>query len=189
MAKEITKDSSGSPSATKESAPARSRYRQLRTDLGWSREHAAQELNMSDDKLERIENGRQLPNPQDVLIMSRVYQAPQLCNYYCHHDCEIGRLYVPEVPDHDLPEIILRLLNSVYEAGDLNEILIRITADGVIEDDEIDSLVTVQSTLEHLSIMIEALQICIEKKIAAGEISRDLYEEACQRAGMPSPRR
>ena len=53
-----------------------SRYRELREAMGWSRETAAAELGMSDDKLERIENGRQMPNPQDVLVMSRVYQAP-----------------------------------------------------------------------------------------------------------------
>lgn len=162
-----------------------SKYRQLRSGMGWSREHAAEELGMSDDKLERIENGRQIPNPQDVLIMSDVYRAPELCNYYCHNECEIGRLYVPEIPDRDLPEIILRLLKSLYEAGDLNEILVRITADGIIEDDEIESMVAIQETLEHLSIMIESLQLCIERKVDNGEISKDLYEKACQEAGYP----
>ncbi len=72
-------------------------YRSKREALGWSREHAAEQIGISDDKLERIENGKQLPNPQDVLLMSDVYQAPELCNYYCSHDCPIGRKYVPEI--------------------------------------------------------------------------------------------
>ncbi len=158
-----------------------SRYRQFRNELGWSREHAAEELGMSDDKLERIENGKQIPNPQDVLIMSRAYRVPHLCNYYCHNVCEIGSKYVPEVPDRELPDIILRLLNSVYEAEDIRELLIRITADGVIDDDEIEHLVDVQGTLEELSIMIEALQLCIERKVINGEITKELYEDAMQK--------
>ena len=168
---------------TKEKNPD-SKYRQLRAAMGWSREYAAEQLGMSDDKLERIENGRQTPNPQDVMIMSNVYRAPGLCNFFCHNACEIGRQYVPEVPDRELPEIILRLLNSLYEAEDLHELLIRITADGIIDDDEIEYMVDVQSTLEKLSIMIESLQICIEKKVDNEEISKDLYEEACQEHGL-----
>ena len=154
-----------------------SRYRELREAMGWSRETAAAELGMSDDKLERIENGRQMPNPQDVLVMSRVYQAPALCNYFCHNECEIGQMYVPEVPDSELPNIVLGLLDSVNNVADIDKILIKITADDLIEDHEIPDLVNIQDTLEKLSIMIEALQLCIERKVSRGEISRDLYEK------------
>lgn len=156
-------------------------YRRLRKQMGWSREYAAEQLGMSDDKLERIENGRQMPNPQDVLNMSNVYRAPELCNYYCHNECEIGRQYVPEVPSSELSDIILRLLDAVYKVEDIDKILVSITADGVIEDEEIEPLVNVQNTLEKLSVMIEALQICIERKVDNGEISGDLYYEICQK--------
>lgn len=153
------------------------RYRQVRDELGWSREYAAGELGMSDDKLERIENDHQIPNPQDVLIMSDVYKAPELCNYYCNSACEIGRQYVPEVKDSELPSIILGLLNSIYAVGDIEKMLVRITADNVIDDDEIPELVHSQHTLEQLSVMIEALQLCIERKIDNGEISKDIYDK------------
>ena len=152
-------------------------YRQLREEMGWSRETAAEKLGMSDDKLERIENGRQLCNPQDVLIMSKVYQAPALCNYYCHNECEIGQQYVPEVPDSELPSIVLGLLDSVNNVADVDKLLIKITADDLIEDHEIPDLVSIQNTLEKLSIMIEALQLCVERKVSRGEISRELYEK------------
>ena len=120
---------------TKESATL---YLAKRKELGWSREYASEQLGISDDKLERIENEKQLPNPQDVLIMSDVYHAPELCNYYCSRDCEIGQLYVPKVP----------------------------------------GLAQAQYTLEQLSIMIEALQLCVERKIDKGEISKELYDAA-----------
>ncbi len=157
-------------------------YLLKRKEMGWSREYAAEQIGISDDKLERIENEKQLPNPQDVLIMSDVYQAPELCNYYCHRDCEIGRQYVPEVPKAELPGIILRLLDSVYAVQDIEKILVKITADDVIEESEVDDLAHAQYILERLSIMIEALQLCIERKIDRGEISRQAYETACKKA-------
>lgn len=153
-----------------------------RKEMGWSREYAAEQIGISDDKLERIENEKQLPNPQDVLIMSNVYQAPELCNYYCHRDCEIGRQYVPEVPKAQLPGIILRLLDSVYAVQDIEKILVRITADDMIDESEVDDLAHAQYTLERLSIMIEALQLCVERKIDKGEISAKAYEAAYRKA-------
>ena len=157
-------------------------YRSKREAQGWSREYAAEQIGISDDKLERIENEKQHPNPQDVLIMSNVYQAPEICNYYCSHECEIGQLYVPEVPDAELPGIILHLLDSIYQVEYIEKILVKITADNVIDDSEVDNLAKAQSTLEQLSIMTEALQLCIERKLDRGEISPKAYEEACKKA-------
>ena len=157
-------------------------YLAKRKAMGWSREYASEQLGMSDDKLERIENEKQLPNPQDVLIMSDVYKAPELCNYYCNKDCEIGRLYVPKVPDTELPGIILRLLSSIYEVDDIEKLLVRITADDMIDDDEVADLARAQYTLERLSVMIEALQLCVERKIDNGEISEKLYNAAYEAA-------
>ena len=157
-------------------------YLLKRKELGWSREYAAEMIGISDDKLERIENEKQHPNPQDVLIMSDVYQAPELCNYYCSRDCEIGRSYVPEVPKAELPGIILHLLDSVYAVEDIEKILVKITADNMIDESEVEDLANAQYTLERLSIMIEALQLCVERKIDKGEISLSAYEAAYKKA-------
>ena len=150
-------------------------YRMIRDELGWSREVAAEELGMSGDELERIENDKQTPNPQDVKNMSDVYHAPELCNYYCHHLCEIGHQYVPEILEKDLPDIIVKLLDSIYATSDIQQILIKITADGIISDEEIPVLVQTQYALERLSKATEALQLCVERKIDDGDISKDVY--------------
>lgn len=165
-----------------ETKEATTLYLSRRKALGWSREHAAEKLGISDDKLERIENAKQIPNPQDVLIMSDVYQSPELCNYYCSRDCEIGRQYVPEVPAAELPGIILRLLDSVYRVENVEKLLVKITADDLIDESEVEDLASAQYTLEQLSIMIEALQLCIERKIDRGEISGRKYEAAYRKA-------
>lgn len=152
------------------------RYKETRKGMDWSRETAADALGMSDDKLERIENGKQLPTPQDVLRMSDIYKSPELCNYFCSRDCEIGQRYVPEVPESSLPGIILNLLDSVNSFENMENKLIQITADERIDNEEIPELLQIQQTLEQLSIMTEALQLCIEKKIDNGEIDRETYE-------------
>ena len=159
------------------------RYKELRREMEWSRETAAAQLGMSEDKLERIENDKQSPNPQDVMLMSKAYKSPELCNYYCHHDCEIGMKYVPEIPDSSLPKIILNLLKSANEFENMEKKLVRITADETIDKEEIPEMVEIQNTLEKLSLMIEALQFCIEKKINKGEIDRKAYEEAMAALG------
>lgn len=157
-------------------------YLAKRKELGWSREYASEQLGISDDKLERIENEKQLPNPQDVLIMSDVYKSPELCNYFCSRDCEIGQLYVPKVPDTELPGIILRLMGSIYETRDIEKLLVKITADETIADSEIEDLAQAQYTLEQLSIMIEALQLCVERKVDKGEIPKKAYDAAYKKA-------
>ena len=159
-------------------------YRQKREELGWSRERAAEKLGMSDDKLERIENEKQLPNAQDVLIMSDIYKSPELCNYFCNRDCEIGQKYVPEVPNDELPGIILNLLNSIYQLEDIEKMLVKVTADNTIKDEEIEDLANAQYTLEQLSILIEALQLCVERKIDNGELSKELYDAAYKKAAL-----
>lgn len=153
-------------------------YREKRKAMEWSIEAAAEELGMSDDTLRRIETEEKIPNPQEVLAMAKAFHAPELCNHYCHFDCEIGQKYVPEVEDSDLPSIVLRLLDTIYDVEDIEKTLVRITSDKDITDDEIESLVKVQYTLEQLSMMVEALQLCVEKKIDNNEISREIYEKA-----------
>lgn len=155
-----------------------SEYRKKRKDTGLSREAAAEIMNMSDDKLERIENGKQKPTAQDISLMAKAYCSPELCNYYCHNECEIGEKYVPEVLETNLPSITLQLLDTIYKVNDLEKILVNVTADGKIDDDEIEDLVKIQGTLEKLSVTIEALQLCVEKKMVNGEINKDKYVKA-----------
>ena len=76
----------------------KNRYFQAREDLGLTRAEASELLEViSEDRVEKIENERIAPQPYDVLAMARAYKKPSLCNYYCSHECPIGKEYVPEV--------------------------------------------------------------------------------------------
>ena len=71
-------------------------YQNLREELDLSREKASELLEgITPERLERIENEKTVPHPEEVLLMSDKYKAPDLCNYYCANECPIGEQYVP----------------------------------------------------------------------------------------------
>ena len=89
-------------------------YQKLREENDLTREKAAELLEfISEDRLERIENEKSEPAPEDVIRMAEVYKAPELCNYYCSHECPIGRKYVPPIEMTELPAIILETVASL----------------------------------------------------------------------------
>lgn len=151
-------------------------YQLTRESLGLSRDQASALLEtVPPEKIEKIENEKTLAHPEEVLIMSKKYKAPELCNYYCAHECPIGNEYVPEVKIKDLSQIVLEMLASLNSMQKKQERLIEITADGQISGDEIDDFIAIQNELEHVSMTVEALQLWSEKMIADGVIDEKEY--------------
>lgn len=129
------------------------------------------------ERLERIENGKYPINPDEVLLLARLYGEPSLCNYYCSRECPIGEKYVPEVKVKDLAQIVLEMLASLNSMKSSQERLIEITADGKIDDDEIKDFVFIQKELERISITVESLQLWVEKMLADEKINLEKYNE------------
>lgn len=129
------------------------------------------------ERIEKIENERVDPHPEEILIMADKYKSPELCNYYCANQCPIGQQYVPEVKIRDLSQIVLKMIDSLNEVQDNQKRLVNITSDGVIDDDEIEDFVNIQDKLEEISITVEALQLWSEQMIANGSINMDKYQK------------
>ncbi len=95
-------------------------YQLTRESLKLTRESASELLEtISPERIEKIENERSLPYPDEVLTMAEKYRQPSLCNYYCANQCPIGQQYVPEIQIKDLSQIVLEMLaslNSVQQA-------------------------------------------------------------------------
>lgn len=69
---------------------------------------------LTSSRVEKIENGSLNVHPEDVILMAEVYNKPELCNYFCTNECQIGKKYVPEVETiHDLPQITMELLSNL----------------------------------------------------------------------------
>ena len=156
-------------------------YQICREALGWSREKASEKLNISPERIERIENEKFEIHPEEVILMAECYKNPNLCNYYCSNKCPIGKKYVPEVKSKDLSQIVLEMLASLNSMNKKKDRLIEITYDGVISDDQIEDFITIQQNLENLSVTVEALQLWSEQMIINGNINKQAYEETKKR--------
>ena len=127
-------------------------YHQARENMGLTRDKASELLEwISADRIEKIENERSMPNPDEVLTMADKYKRPSLCNHYCSNQCPIGQQYVPEIKIKDLSQIVLEMLTSLNSMNKRKERLIEITADGVIDNDELDDFIFIQEELERIS--------------------------------------
>ncbi len=151
-------------------------YHLTRESLQLTREGAEELLTgISAERLEKIENERSLPHPDEVLLMAEKYKQPRLCNYYCANQCPIGQQYVPEIKVKDLSQIVLEMLASLNSMNRQRERLIEITVDGQISGDEIRDFVAIQEELERISIAVETLQLWSERMLATGAIDEAQY--------------
>ena len=151
-------------------------YHTTRESLKLTRETASELLeSISPERIEKIENERSLPYPDEVLTMAEKYKQPSLCNYYCANQCPIGQQYVPEIKVKDLSQIVLEMLASLNSMHKQKDRLIEITADGKITGDELEDFIYIQEELERISITVETLQLWSEKMLATGVIDEAQY--------------
>ena len=151
-------------------------YHKTREALQLTRETASELLeSISPERIEKIENERALPHPDEVLLMAEKYRKPGLCNYYCANQCPIGQQYVPEIKIKDLSQIVLEMLASLNSINRLKERLIEITVDGKITGDKIEDFIYIQEELERISIAVETLQLWSEQMLATGAIDAGQY--------------
>lgn len=151
-------------------------YQKTRERLQLSREAASALLeSIAPERIEKIENERSLPHPDEVLTMAEKYKQPSLCNYFCANQCPIGQQYVPEVKIKDLSQIVLEMLASLNAMSRQKERLIEITVDGKITGDELEDFIFIQEELERISIAVETLQLWSEQMLATGAIDAGQY--------------
>ena len=151
-------------------------YHTTREGLGLTREAASELLeSISPERIEKIENERSLPHPDEVLVMAEKYKQPGLCNHYCANQCPIGQQYVPEIKVKDLSQIVLEMLASLNAVSKQKERLIEITVDGQISNDELRDFIAIQEELERISIAVETLQLWSERMLATGAIDLEQY--------------
>ena len=147
-------------------------YQTSREDAGFTREAAAEILEfISSDRIEKIENEKSLPHPDEILAMADCYKNPTLCNYYCSHECPIGQEYVPEVKLKDLSQITLEMLASLNTLEKEKNRLIEITVDGVISEDEKEDFERIQNQLAQIALAVDSLQLWVQKAVVDGKIN------------------
>lgn len=99
-----------------------------------SREGAAEETGVDRTRLAYIELNTVNPHPEEVLILSDTYNAPELCNHFCSKMCPLGVKTINEVEIGELEKTVLQLLSAFQSLPQVKSELIDIAADGVIYD-------------------------------------------------------
>lgn len=155
-------------------------YQISREEAGMTRAQSSEALgSISESRIEKCENRKDTcPHPDEVLQMAKVYKKPALCNYYCSHECAIGREYIPEVKLSGLEQIVLKMLSSMNSLERAKDRLIDITADGEIVDDELVDFARIENGVEEISMAADALSLWVQNTIASGKIDSDKLEEA-----------
>jgi hypothetical protein len=139
-------------------------YQEMREGCNLTRERAGEIMEfVSADRIEKIENESSVARPEEVLAMSECYNSPELCNYYCTHECSIGKKYMVEVKVDRLSQIVLETLDSLEKLNKERNRLVEITVDGRITDDEKKDFERIQGNLEKLSATVDALRFWTEK--------------------------
>lgn len=153
-------------------------YQICREEAGLTMQAASDKMDaIGVDRISRIESGETQPNDYDVLMMAEAYSKPELCNYHCSHNCEIGRKYVPEVETKELPPIVLSMVASLNEMDESIKKLIAISADGEISDNEITDFAVICKKLDKISLTIDALNLWKEKMIKNNELDGEKLQK------------
>ena len=149
-------------------------YQLSREELELTRESASERMGcISADRIEKIESEKSLAHPDEVMVMADAYKKPNLCNYFCSHECPIGREYVPEIQPKDLSQIVLEMLASLNTIDKHRDRLIEITADGKIGKEEMTDFQKIQEQLSKISLSVESLRLWVEDTIANGKITSE----------------
>lgn len=151
-------------------------YQIAREKRGLTIEKAGELMDgITSDRIAKLENGSVHIQPEDVVLMAECYRAPELCNYYCTHECAIGEKTVEEIEIKSLSQIAIETLNSLNKMTRLKDRLLEIVEDGQVRPDESDDFLIIKSTLDKIAASVNALQLWVDGQIADGKLDRKMF--------------
>ena len=129
-----------------------------------SREGAADYMSIDRGRLYRIESGIAVPYPEEIRLMADLYNAPELENYYCRTMCPLGS-EIPKAELVDMDRITIRMLSTFRKIGETKEMLLDITEDGVIDENEKLQLEEILKNLEEVEEIAQSMKLWIKKNL------------------------
>ncbi|NOW85954.1 transcriptional regulator [Clostridium beijerinckii] len=128
-------------------------------------EGASEALCISRDSLLNYELGR--PIPVDIVCkMADIYNAPELLNYYCCNECQIGKLTISPISQENIKNIYklsVSIFNLLKPGEKMATMLMDVVEDGVITEDEKPTVEYIINNLKKLSGCTNELVIALEK--------------------------
>lgn len=105
-----------------------------------------------------------------VVLMSDLYNAPELNAMYCKHECPIGRTMQIATEVKGIEGVALRLVNE-FENSNIDEIrkeFTQIAMDGHVSDDELEEMKDVLGKVREMALVLSEIEL-LGKKILGEE--------------------
>lgn len=138
----------------------------------YSREGASEVTKVSADVIAAVERGTHKCMPVDVAVtLADEYNAPQLLNHYCLHDCPIGCRQSISDQVLGIERVTVKLLKNlkVEQLEDVKDRLVDIAEDGVITEDEKPDLKEILSYLDSLARTVSELKTIGQIALSGGK--------------------
>lgn len=102
------------------------------------------------------------PTPYDVWEMSKAYNAPELCDYFCTHLCRLGENRTP-LMYNNLGEISANLMSAFHFLENVNDQIHSILADSMVTENEKEEFKNIIKTLRNFSYSADSLELWAKK--------------------------
>ncbi len=135
-----------------------------------SREGAAEISGLTKDQIMNSERDWYKFMPvETAMILAETYNAPNLLNHYCIHECPIGKRLPISESVLNIERVTVKLLRALREEylADLKNTLLEIAEDGKISEDELDDLEEILVCLDGIGKTVSELKIIGEKALKA----------------------
>lgn len=91
-----------------------------------SREGASEVTGIDRTRLANIELGTINPHPEEVLMLSDTYNAPELQNHFCSHLCPLGIGTISPIELEELERVTLQLISAMKSLPEVKDGIIDI---------------------------------------------------------------
>lgn len=130
-----------------------------------SREKASAIIGMDRTRLARIELSEIQPYPDEVKQIAKAYDKPELCYQYCSEVCLLGKQANKKASVYNLDRLVLNTLGSLNHIASLKDLLITISSDGKIDEEEKEEFSRILNALLEISQTAQSLELWAMKNL------------------------
>lgn len=131
-----------------------------------SQDNVADLIGVSRDTIRRVETSANKVMPVDVaVLLADLYNAPELLNHYCLHECPIGSRRSLSENAFEIDRATVRITQILRKetVQRIKHGLQDIAADGEISEDEFEAFDEIMDELKEVSKIISELEIIRDK--------------------------
>lgn len=141
-------------------------YMQARLNAGIrSRGKASGMLPITERTLARIERGKRIPAPEEVMVMAAAYNQPSLLIQYCAETCAIGKWLETSPEKHELDKAITGMAKTMDDAAKYMDRLSEIAEDNRLSNDKLQDIEKIMYSCISAQRVIDTLKLRISKII------------------------